>query len=465
MLNGAEALVADLQSVLDGDQVTVDLRVRRAASKDYAWMSPILARRLPATLADVVVRPRSTEDVVKAVGLAHRRGVPITPRGKGTGNYGQSVPLRNGMALDMTEVDGIEEVGKGWVRAGAGIRFSVLEAASRRTQQELTLIPSTVHSTLGGFVSGGSVGAGSIENGFNDQGFVVGLDVIPCWDDPEPVWVEGESTTNFVHTFGTTGVICRCVARLGGAKDWTSVWASFRSIQDAAAAGTEIMATVPAPRLVGITEPGLVATFPEKLDLPLDMVSLRAIVERSLRSHAEAVVVEAGGRIEEVPREASPLSLSFNHVGLRAKLVRPELCQHQIHGPFLENTDTIREIVPGSMLHFDGLRVEGAPGYIGLLDFPFVNEEVTASQIVELRKLGIRVIDTHSWTLPRHSSVHGEDALAKTRETAAKFDPDGLLNPGRFGSEGGEAPFSVEREAGDAGDVGEITDFANLADD
>ena len=398
--NGTEALISDLQRVLEGDQVFVDERTRQAASKDYAWMSPILAKRLPATLASVVVRPRSTEDVVKSVGLAHVHNVPIIARGKGTGNYGQSVPLREGLVLDMTSLDGIEEIGKGWIRSGAGAQFSALESAARDTGQEVSLIPSTTNSTVGGFIAGGSVGAGSIENGFNDQGFVVGLEVVPCWDDPEPVWIEGEETTSFVHTFGTTGVVVRCTVKLVEARTWTNVCASFDSVQDAAEAGSEIMAAVPTARLLGVTEPGLVATFPKSLDLPPDMVSLRAIVEESQRSRAEAAIVGTRGRVEEVRRDASLLSLSFNHVGLRAKMARPELCQHQIHGLFLENLDAVRKIVPGSMLHFEGLRVDGAPGYIGQLDFPFENEEVAAKQILELRKLGISVIDTHSWILP-----------------------------------------------------------------
>ena len=44
---------------------------------------------------------------------ACRHGVPITPRGKGTGNYGQGIPLYGGLVLDTPAPTTIVEVGDG----------------------------------------------------------------------------------------------------------------------------------------------------------------------------------------------------------------------------------------------------------------------------------------------------------------------------------------------------------------
>jgi FAD/FMN-containing dehydrogenase len=51
---------------------------------------------------DLVVLPRSAEDVVKIVKLARKKGLPITPRGKGTAVLGCNVAQRGGVMIDMS---------------------------------------------------------------------------------------------------------------------------------------------------------------------------------------------------------------------------------------------------------------------------------------------------------------------------------------------------------------------------
>ena len=56
-------------------------------------MSPIITEQLPLGLADLVAFPTERRADRAVVGAAVRHGVPITPRGKGTGNYGQAIPM------------------------------------------------------------------------------------------------------------------------------------------------------------------------------------------------------------------------------------------------------------------------------------------------------------------------------------------------------------------------------------
>src|SRR5713226_10180271 len=79
---------------------TVDERERRQKSHDFHWYSPVLTPQLENCLADVVVAPQSEADIaaVVAAGVKHR--IPLTIRGGGTGNYGQSVPLQGGVVVD-----------------------------------------------------------------------------------------------------------------------------------------------------------------------------------------------------------------------------------------------------------------------------------------------------------------------------------------------------------------------------
>src|ERR1700691_2502901 len=85
-----------------GIPASTAMRERQSKSKDFHWYSPILTPQLANCLADVVVRPRSEDDIRATIMAAVKFGIPITLRGGGTGNYGQSVPLRGGVLVDMT---------------------------------------------------------------------------------------------------------------------------------------------------------------------------------------------------------------------------------------------------------------------------------------------------------------------------------------------------------------------------
>src|SRR5262245_22574996 len=194
---GLAGLADRLEEVLGTDAVSVDADRRRTASRDYAWMSPVLKAKLPDRVADVVVSPADTTGVARALAVAYECRVPVTPRGKGTGNYGQAVPLAGGIVVDADRRDRVLSVGTGWVRAEAGASFVRLEAAARATGQELAMFPSTVTSALGGFLAGGAGGSGSIAHGFLWDGFVLEAEVLGCWDRPEPRRVTGAGVLPF----------------------------------------------------------------------------------------------------------------------------------------------------------------------------------------------------------------------------------------------------------------------------
>ncbi|HEX3259690.1 MAG TPA: FAD-binding protein, partial [Pseudonocardia sp.] len=83
--------------------VTFDEAQRTKASSDWSRMSPILAEKVPPGrfVADAVVRPGSAADVATVLRVAYEHDVPVTPRGAGTGNYGQATPFEGGILLDL----------------------------------------------------------------------------------------------------------------------------------------------------------------------------------------------------------------------------------------------------------------------------------------------------------------------------------------------------------------------------
>lgn len=430
------ALAAALVRELGPERVSTVEAVRRAASTDFAHLSPLLTAALPDRLADVVVFPRTVDEIEAAVRLAYQHEVPVTPRGAGTGNYGQAVPLAGGLVIDLTRCDQVLEVGDGFVRAEAGATFVRLEAAARERGQEIAMFPTTVGSTLGGFLAGGAGGIGSIEHGFLWDGFVHSLDVVTCTPGGSVFTVEGSACGPYLHAYGVTGIIARATVRLAPARERVAILASFANRPQAVEAALAITRLDPAPRLVSVDEPGIVATYPPDPAMPPERCSVRAIVDVSTVGIVRDVVRSAGGRVEEVrPRGAAYLtSLAFNHVTLRARRTRPELCHLQVSGEALvTHADDVTAALPGAMLHLDGIRFASDPsaagkdrGLTGLLLSVFQDAATLYAGIDRLRDLGVHVVDPHTWLL-------GGPMLPAIRATAAANDPRGLLNPGKIG--------------------------------
>ncbi|HEY0375154.1 MAG TPA: FAD-binding protein, partial [Amnibacterium sp.] len=185
-------LADELRELLGERNVSTEARIRERSSVDGARLSPILTAQLPLGLADIVAFPTSAEQIAQSVAAAVRHGVPITPRGKGTGNYGQGIPMAGGLVLDVSRARAIVELGDGFVTAEAGAPMVVLEQAAWNAGQALWMYPSTAHSSIGGFLSGGSGGTGTIEHGSNDRGFVLALDVVHADGSSELVHLEGD---------------------------------------------------------------------------------------------------------------------------------------------------------------------------------------------------------------------------------------------------------------------------------
>ncbi len=91
--------IAALKRDLDGLKVEDNEKIVQQKSRDFYWYSPVLKRQLDHVTADLVVSPKSEAEVIRVLAACHRHGVPVTPRGTGTGNYGQAMPLSGGVVL------------------------------------------------------------------------------------------------------------------------------------------------------------------------------------------------------------------------------------------------------------------------------------------------------------------------------------------------------------------------------
>jgi len=419
-----EALRAELVDLLGERGVSTDQRTRERASVDEATMSPILTEQLPLGLADLVASPASADEIQATLQAAVRHGVPVTTRGKGTGNYGQGIPLHGGLVLDTSRARAVVEVGDGWVTAEAGASMVALEQAAAAAGQQLWMYPSTAQSTIGGFLSGGSGGTGSIAHGSNWQGFVTALDIaLP--GAAELLHVEGEEAQTFVHTYGTAGVIARATVRLEPLQDWRAVYATFPTFEQALTAVRTLRGLDPVPRLVSADRAEIAATLPKDDAIVAGRASLRGIVDAVALDEARDLIDLAGGTVEDVReglQQTTKVSmLSYNHPiwWLKRNTPDTEYFHVEVGGEALiDRIAEVEAVYPGGMLHIEAAHV----GPIGMLTAPYTGAEDVYAGYPALRDLGVRVHSPHQYYVD-----HGVEELIVLKQ---RTDPDGLLNPG-----------------------------------
>src|SRR5438046_1248399 len=83
LTNPIEQLRLDLPEL---DWITDPGRIERL-SQDFCWFSPVLKRQLNGKVAEIVVRPRTEDEIRLVVSACVRLNIAITLRGSGTGNY------------------------------------------------------------------------------------------------------------------------------------------------------------------------------------------------------------------------------------------------------------------------------------------------------------------------------------------------------------------------------------------
>jgi len=229
--------VTQVIEALPGLTWTTDPALVRQKSRDFFWYSPVLKRQLNKVTGEALVAPRDEAELRALLAAAYAHGVPVTPRGAGTGNYGQAMPLRGGIVLEMTEFNRVLWAKPGVMRAEAGCRLIDLDAYLRKeVGGELRFHPSTKRTaTLGGFIAGGSSGIGSTTWGIlREPGNILGLKVITMEAEPRVLELRGPDIQKANHAYGTNGIITELEMPLAPAWDWVDVVVAFPTLMGAA---------------------------------------------------------------------------------------------------------------------------------------------------------------------------------------------------------------------------------------
>ena len=242
--NGRHAdLVARLSNAL-GRSASAALEDRICYSYDATDI-----RALP----DVVVWPRTADETAQVMRLAAEAGMPIVPRGAGTGYTGGSLPVSGGVALSLELLDDIEllDPDKLVAVAGPGVVNEALAAAA--ASEGLAYPPDPASrkvSTVGGNIAECAGGPATVLHG-TTRDYVAGLEVaLPGGERVATGVLSCRRRTSWdvgplvVGSEGTLAVVTRAALRLSHAPEATGTfWIEFPDLESAARAVAAIVAS------------------------------------------------------------------------------------------------------------------------------------------------------------------------------------------------------------------------------
>ena len=168
-----------LVNILGPERVSRDPMERLIYSHDFASL-PKLALLQWKMIPDFVVVPKTVEEVSRLVTFSYEAGLPLVPRGGGTGLVGGAVPNRGGILVDLRRMDRVEtvDVDRRIVTVQAGRAWKELADIVASRGMFLPVLPlGAPASTVGGWFANGGVGIGSYKYG-DARDFVVDMEVV-----------------------------------------------------------------------------------------------------------------------------------------------------------------------------------------------------------------------------------------------------------------------------------------------
>lgn len=442
----AGGMASDLtQLIADPGRVLTAPQVLDRLSHDFYWYSPILRPKLAAKVADIAVQPRDAAELMAVVVYAGRHEVPVTVRGAGTGNYGQCVPLEGGILLDLSLMNGLEEItSEGVAVCQPGLRLGALETAARAQGWELRMYPSTlVKASVGGFLAGGSGGIGSVAHGgLRDFDTVRGFEVVTMEEQPRVVKHEGEAVHEILHAWGTNGILTRIWFALTPAVEWMQFTAVFDGYEEAFAFGESIACGAAwTKRLVTVFEWPIPSFFTPVKHVVRDGKALVLLmIARSQLAELREALAAVGGEetfagAYDGPRTQPLLSdYTWNHTTLWA--MKSDSAYTYLQCGFSaadcrEQFRLLREQFGTEILfHIEFMKNgsgEVTPGAIPVVRF--TTEERLNDMIAYCRSIGVFVANPHVNYLEDGGRFRADNIQLRAKQ---KYDPRGLLNPGKM---------------------------------
>lgn len=439
--------------------VSTDAETReRYAHDDAEWAA--------FTAPDAVVFAESVDDVVAAVRFAAERGIPIVPRGAGTGLSGGANATAGSIVLSLERMTAIRAV-------DVDERFAIVEAGvlnddlRRHVAQYGLWYPpdpaSMAISTIGGNIATNAGGICCVKYGVT-RDYVLGLTVVLADGSVAHVGrrtakgVTGYDLTGLmVGSEGTLGIVVEAALRLLplAGREERAVIGYFRSLSDAGRAVAAVSAEGIIPsalELIDRTCLHAVAQW-QQWDLPEGAAALllakvdepgargAALADRlaGLFAQTGGAAVEQSEDPDEILRLFTARRLAYPALERLGPVLTEDICVPRRRVP--EMLALIERIAAGHEVVIANIAHAGDGNLHPLIIAPEGDDaakdraEAAFAQIVDgCRELGGTVTGEHGvglLKLPGAAAELSPTVIAMHRAVKDALDPAGILNPGK----------------------------------
>jgi glycolate oxidase len=421
---------------------------------------------IAGALPDAVVLPATRDEVVAVVRLAARHGIPVVPRGAGTGLSGGAVTLKGGIALQLSRMRRILEIDPktrtAVVEPGV-VNQDLQEAASRHGLFYAPDPSSQKACTVGGNAAENSGGPHCLYYGVTTN-HVVGLEVV--FADGTVAWL-GEDAPDrvgldllgvIVGSEGTLGTITRVKVRLlPEPESIVTLMAAFPTIEAASHAVSAVIGhgIVPAALemmdqvTIGAVEAHYRAGYPTDAGAVL-LVEVDGLEEScdELSHSVEGILRENEAtdlRVAQDPAERELLWAGRKGAIGALGRIRPNYYLHDGVVPRTRLPDVLRRVAEiGEHYRLPVANVFHAgdgnlhPNILfDLRDRGVIHQVEGAGEemLHAVVELGGTLSGEHGIGIEKNAFmpwIYGPDDLDAMLRVKRVFDPSGLLNPGKI---------------------------------
>jgi glycolate oxidase len=454
----AEALVAAIRAELPGVRVLTDTADRESYRLDE---TAYLAAGLPAAVAF----PADTAEVAALLRLASTHGVPVVPRGAGTGLSGGAAGIEGALTIVLTKMDRILEIDRGnlCVITQPGVINAVLKAAVAAEGLFYPPDPASFEScSIGGNLGTNAGGLCCVKYG-QTRDWVLGLEVVLA--DGTVIRtggrnvkdVAGYSLTHlFVGSQGTLGIITEATLRLRPLPGPRSTLLGFFATVEAAG---DAVATMARNGLVPVTlellDHETILAVDDWNHLGLDREAAAMLMVESDAPGAaaddeldQAEAACAANGASSIVRAADPAEADLlrqaRRLALRALERQGTVRMEDVGVPRASVPDLLRAIERIAAEHRVRVATFGHAGDGNLHpNLIFDRDDPEAAELTHVVRdeifraaldLGGTVTAEHGIGAARREWLpiqRGEGAVAAMRAIKTALDPLGILNPGR----------------------------------
>ncbi len=440
MLNKIQTLIEYLHTIENLEVLENPSDLKRL-SKDFYNYSPVLKKILDGCIANVVVRPRTLDSVIKVAEACWEFDISLTIRGGGTGNYGQAVPLNNGVVMQLIYLNKVEKYfpETGFVKVQSGCIMSDLNKELAKNGRELRLLPSTWKTaSIGGFISGGSGGIGSVKWGFlRDPGNLIGMEAVSINSTPKLLRLDTQQSESLNHAYGTNGIITSLLLSTDIKRDWYSLTIDCKELKTTIDLVKSFTAAAIDLKLVAVLEKEIVERMP--VWFKANNITNKVLIQttlggvKTIEYICKKYVLDLVNLGIEDELENGITELVWNHTTLQMRARDKTWTYLQMLLPFNDEyqfINSLKKIYKNKILwHLEAVSQQGVPRIAALPVLKWTNENDLNEIIEQCRECGAIIFNPHVLTVEEGGLgvIDADQVKAKL-----EYDPKGLLNPGKL---------------------------------